>query len=111
MVFGKLKTPQLQLGKFTEFIKSKEVIAVGAAILITPVLLSTITAVVSRFPLLRDNFAIGLAIAAFVIFLISSMFSGMPRAIILGVAAGVLITAIQSTSFAQEILARLGGAT
>ena len=47
--------------------------------------------------------------SAFVIFLLASMFSGMLRALLLGISAGVLITAIQSTSVAQGILGRLGG--
>jgi len=103
--------PKVKFGKFTDFIQSNEFIAVGSAVLLTPVILGTVTALISRFPVLRDNFAIGMAIAGFVIILIASMFSGMVRSIVLGLAAGVLLTAIQSTSTAQGLLARLGGAS
>jgi len=84
-------------------------IAVGSAVLLTPVILGTVTALISRFPLLRDNFAIGMTVAAFAIILIASMFSGVMRSIVLGLAAGVLLTAIQQTSVAQGLLSRLGG--
>ena len=106
-----LTKPKVSLGKFVQFIKSKEMIAVASAILVTPVILGTITSIVSRFPLLRDNIAIGLVVGSFIVFIIAMMFSpnGIARAILIGVAAGTLITGIQSTSTAQEILGRLGG--
>ena len=106
-----LKKPQISIASFKEFVQSKELIAVGAAILITPVLLATIQQVISRFPLLRDNLAVGLVLAGFVIFLIAGMFAGgMPkvRALLVGVAAGVLITGIQASSLGQQFFTRLG---
>ena len=111
MVLQALTQPKVSLNRFMEFIRSREMIAVASAILITPILLGTITAIVSRFPLLRDNVAIGLAVASFALFLIAMMFSptGILRSIFIGVAAGTLITALQSTTFAQNILGRLGG--
>jgi len=107
----KLIKPTISLNRFKDFIVSKEMIAVASAILITPVLLGTITAIVSRFPLIRDNVAIGLAVASFILFAIAMMFSptGILRSVLIGVAAGTLITGIQSTTFAQNILGRLGG--
>jgi len=104
--------PKIKLGKFSEFLTSNEMIAVGSAVLLTPVILGTVTALISRFPVLRDNFAIGMAVAAFVIILLAGMVgAGFVRSVVLGLAAGVLLTAIQSTSTAQGLLARLGGAS
>jgi hypothetical protein len=42
-------------------------------------------------------------------FLISATVGGIFRNILMGVAAGTLITAIQTTSFGQSVLSRLGG--
>jgi len=109
MVLG-IKTPSLKTQSFVTFLKSKEMIAVASAILITPVILATVTALLSRVPFLRDNFAIGMLIASLAIFLIASMFSGsMFQPVLLGISAGVLLVGIQSTTFAQNLLNRLGG--
>ena len=101
--------PKLQIGKFTGFIKSNEFIAVASAVLFTPVILGSVNALISRFPVIRDNFAIGMAVAAFLIIIIAGMLSGFLRSIVLGLAAGVLLTGIQSTTAAQGLLGRLGG--
>ncbi len=109
MVLG-LKIPKLKVsgdGSFTKFLMSNEVIAVGSAILITPILLSGITGIVSRVPLLRDHFAIGMVVASFILFVISASFSGMLRAVALGISAGILIVGLQSTSIVQGFLSKL----
>jgi hypothetical protein len=84
-------------------------IAVASAILITPVVMASVTSLISRVPFLRDNFAIGMIVASLVIFIISSMVGGIFRPILLGISAGVLLVGIQSTSFAQNLLGRLEG--
>lgn len=101
--------PKIQVGKFFDFIKSNEFIAVGSAVLLTPVILGSVNAIISKFPVIRDNFAIGMAVAAFLIIIIAGMLSGIMRSVVLGLAAGVLLTAFQSTSVAQGLLGRLGG--
>lgn len=109
MVLG-LKIPKLNVsgsGGFVGFLKSNEVIAVGSAILITPVIMASITAIVSRVPFLRDHFAVGMIVASFVLFALSATFSGMLRAVVLGISAGVLIVGLQSTSIVQGFLTKL----
>jgi len=109
MVAG-LKTPSLKLSGFTQFVKSKEFVAVASAVLITPVVLGLVTSMVSRLPLLRNNFAVGMLVASIIIFIIAMMFGdGLLRAVILGISAGVLIVGIQSLSFVQSALNRLAG--
>jgi len=108
MVLG-IKTPSLKINNFTTFLKSKEMIAVASAILITPVILATVTSLLSRVPFLRDNFAIGMLIASLAIFIIASMVGGFLQPVLLGISAGVLLVGIQSTTFAQNLLNRLGG--
>ncbi len=103
--------PKLRVNQFTSFIKSKEMIAVASAVLITPVILATVTALISRVPFLRDNFAIGMIVGSLAIFIIASMVGGIASTILLGISAGVLLVGIQSTSFAQSLLNRLGGIT
>jgi len=112
MVLPKLATPSLKIGGFRNFITSKEFIAVASAVLITPVILSSVTAMIGRLPFLRNNFAIGMLVASLIIFIIASMFGdGMLRAVLLGISAGVLLVGIQSTTLAQNLLNRLGGIT
>jgi len=110
MVGQDLKIPSLKIGNFTEFLKSNEFVAVASAVLITPIILSSVTALIGRLPLLRNNFAIGMLVASLIIFIIASMFTqGFMRSIILGISAGVLLVGIQSTTVAQNLLNRLGG--
>ena len=113
MVFGQLlKRPSLKLGGFRSFITSKEFIAVASAVLITPVILTTVTALISRLPFLRDHFAIGMLIASLALFILAGMFGeGMLRAVMIGISAGVLLVGVQSTTIAQNLLNRLGGIT
>ncbi len=109
MVLG-LKIPKLNVkgeGGFVGFLKSNEVIAVGSAILITPVIMSSITALISKVPFLRDHFAVGMVVASFVLFALSATFSGMLRAVVLGISAGFLLVGIQSTSIVQGFLTKL----
>lgn len=108
MVIANIKS-KLKIGGFVSFIKSTEMIAVASAILITPIVMGSVTALIGRFPFLRDNFAIGMLVASLVIFVIAGMLSGMLRAMALGISAGVLLVGLQSTSFAQELLGRLEG--
>jgi len=104
-----LKVPSLRISGFMDFLKSKEMIAVASAVLITPVVLASVTSLISRVPFLRDNFAIGMIIGALIIFIIASMVGGIFRSVMLGISAGVLLVGIQSTTFAQSLLNRLGG--
>ena len=107
-----LKKPSLRLGGFTSFVRSKEFVAVASAVLITPIVLSSVTALIGRLPFLRNNFAIGMIVASAIIFILAGMFGdGMIRAVVLGISAGVLLVGIQSTTIAQTLLNRLGGIT
>lgn len=108
MVLGNVKA-KLKLGGFSSFIKSNEMIAVASAVLITPIVMASVTSLLSRVPFLRDNFAIGMVVASIVIFILSGMIGGIARPILLGISAGVLLVGLQSTSFAQSLLGRLEG--
>jgi len=105
-----LSKPSLKLGGFTNFIKSNEFVAVASAVLITPVVLGMVTSLIGRIPFLQNNFAIGMIVASLIIFIIAGMFgSGMLRAVVLGISAGVFLVGLQSTTFVQSALNRLGG--
>ncbi len=107
-----LSKPSLKLGGYTNFIKSNEFVAVASAVLITPVVLGMVTSLIGRLPFLQNNFAIGMIVASIIIFIIAGMFgSGMLRAVVLGISAGVLLVGLQSTTFVQSALNRLGGIT
>jgi len=112
MVGQILKKPSLRLGGYTSFLQSKEFVAVASAVLITPVVLGLVTSMIGRLPFLRNNFAIGMIVASIIIFIIAGMFGdGMLRAVILGISAGVFLVGLQSTTFVQGALNRLGGIT
>lgn len=89
-----VQVPQLRIGKFMDFIKSREFIAVAAAVILTPLALRGVGTFVEQSDLLRRNFTVALIIAGFVLFLVAGMVSGFLRAIFLGIAAGVAITAV-----------------
>lgn len=91
------KLPTIKFGDFQKFVTSDEVVAVGSAIIITPLLLKSIEAIVAKVPFLRDHFSVGLAIAAFVIFILAGKMTKQGsklRPVLVGIAGGVLITAI-----------------
>ncbi len=106
MVFQQLKIPKLDVDRFTKFLTSNEMIAVASAIIVTPLLLKSIESVISRFPVLRNNFTIGLLVAAFFLFVLAGLVpSGMLRSVVLGVSAGVVITAV--APFFQDAFSKL----
>ena len=89
-----LKAPQLKVGRFIDFLKSKEFISVAAAIIVTPFALRGVEQLVTRFGVLQQNFTVAMILAAFVLFFIAGMTSGYIRAIFLGLAAGTAVTAV-----------------
>ena len=86
--------PKVSVSKFQSFLTSKEFIAVGSAVVITPLILNQVRSIVARTPLLQRNFTIGMVLIGFVIFIIAFMVSGFPRTILIGVGAGVAITTL-----------------
>lgn len=89
--------PKVSLSKFQNFLTSKEFIAVGSAVVFTPLILTQVRNIVARTPLLQRNFTIGMVLIGFLIFVIAFMVSGFPRTILIGVGAGVAITALAPT--------------
>jgi len=109
-----LKKPQMTLGKFTEFITSDTVIVVAGAILVTPILLGVLsTTILGGIPVIRDNVMLALAAASLILFILAlvvrGVFGNKLSLLFLGASAGALINAIQQSSFAQNILKRIGG--
>jgi len=86
--------PKVSVSKFSNFLTSKEFIAVGSAVVFTPLILTQVRSIVARTPLLQRNFTIGMVLVGFAIFLLAFMVSGFPRTILIGIGAGVAITAL-----------------
>ena len=89
--------PQVNLEDFQKFVTSNEVVTVVSAVIVTPLTLSIIKRFIEKVPFLKDHFTIGLIVAAFVIFILVGKFTKQStklRSIGIGIAAGVLITAI-----------------
>ena len=109
-----LKKPQLSLGKFTSFVTSDTVIVVAGAILVTPILLGILsTTILGGLPVIRDNVFLALGLASLILFILAILLRGVfgnkLSMLFFGASAGALINAIQQTSFAQNILNRIGG--
>lgn len=104
-----LKSPQLKVGRFIDFLKSKEFISVAAAVIITPFALRGVESLVTRFGVLKQNFTVALILASFVLFFIAGMVDGYLRALFLGITAGVAITAV--SPFFEGSLNRVFGGT
>ncbi len=108
MVNG-LKTPEIKLDKFAGFVTSDTVVVVAGALVVTPILLGVISSfATSNIPIIRDNVMLSLAFASLILFILSAIFKGKLRLLFLGASAGALINAITQTSFAKNILDRIG---
>ena len=91
-----LQIPKIKFDDFTKFLRSPEIIAVASAIIITPFLIAGVENFLDNVPFLRDHVTIGLVLTAFVIFILSSKIRNMTfRAVAIGVAGGLLITALE----------------
>jgi len=99
--------PQIKIENFTKFLTSDAMIVAGSAILVAPVLLGSIERLRQKVPFLKDHITIGLVIAAFAISIIAYMLQGKLRLIVLGVAAGVAITAL--APFFEATIGKIGG--
>lgn len=86
--------PQATLGDFKEFLTSPELIVVGSAIVLTPLLQASVQSILDRIPILQDHATIALLVAGFIVFIIASKLKGVIKQIALGFAAGLAITAI-----------------
>lgn len=90
-----LKLPSIKVDDFKKFVTSPEIVAVAAAILITPLILGAVSSFTDSVPFLQDHITIALILSAFVVFIIASKVGGMFRAVLIGIAGGLLITAIE----------------
>lgn len=98
--------PQIKFENFTKFLTSREMIVAGAAIIVTPLLLKSIEKIRQKVPFLKDHITVGLLVAAFALSIVAFMLKGYAQVVILGVAAGVAITAL--SPFFEEALGKLG---
>lgn len=89
-----MQVPKVRLDEFKEFVTSKEIVAIGSAILVTPILLTGIESLIAKFPILKDHLTIALVITAFVIFIFATKLKGIFGAVLIGIAGGVLITGL-----------------
>ena len=90
-----LSVPKIKLDDFKKFITSPEIVAVAAAIIITPLIQGAVQNFIDSVPFLQDHITIALILAAFVIFIIAAKVGGIFRAVLIGIAGGLLITAIE----------------
>lgn len=97
---------KVQIGKFTDFLKSGEVVTVASALLITPVILGTVSSFGANLPVIGDRIWIIFLIASIVIFSVASMFTGLIKNILLGLSVGLAINSFLSTQFGAQLVSR-----
>lgn len=94
MLSNKIKNPTAQIGKFTNFLKSKEALSAGSAMIITPAILGIVDQVSAKTKFPVKNITAVLLIAALVLFVIAGFFSGIIQSILLGGVIGLVVNAL-----------------
>ena len=91
-----LQVPKIKFDDFQKFLLSPEIVAVASAIIVTPFIIGFVENFVGSVPFLRDHVTIGLVLGAFVIFILASKIKNTTfRAVAIGVAGGLLISALE----------------
>ncbi len=86
--------PKVSTSNIVGFLKSKELIVAGAAIIGVPLLISQAQGLIAKVPFLRDHFTIAFLLLGFIISGLSLMVGGIFRVLLLGLGAGFAVTAI-----------------
>ena len=93
---------------YLSYLKSPEFIAVASAIILTPILSSFLVPLVGRIPVLGSYPLVTVIVASLILFWIAKAIGGMyTRAILVGVAGGMIITAFMGTSIGQNFVGRI----
>ena len=87
--------PKIKFDDFQKFVTSPEIVAIASAIIVTPLLIGAIGSFIDNVPFFRDHATIALIAAGFVVFIFAAKMKGMFRSILIGIAGGLLITAIE----------------
>lgn len=105
MIRGKLMGVRKGIGGFTSFIFSDVALVAFSAVVLTPIVAAWIVPMLYRVPVLNNYPTLTLIVAAIVVFFVAGMFSGMLRALVTGVAAGLALNAFQSSAIGQRVIA------
>jgi len=100
--------PTLSVSKYTDFIKSNEMVTVASAIIVTPLILASVVSLGTNLPVIGNNVWLVLLIASFVVFGLSSMVpAGILRSVVMGVGAGLFINFLIINPATRGIFSRL----
>lgn len=105
MIRGTTMKVRKGIGGFTSFIFSDVAVVAFSAVVLTPIVAAWVVPMLYRIPFLQNYPTITLIVAAIIIFFIAGMFSGLLRAIVTGVAAGLALNAFQGSAIGQRVLA------
>lgn len=97
--------PQIKTENFQKFFTSNEFIVAGVSTLFTPIVLKSVEKLRQKIPFLKDHFTIGMFVAAFIVASLAYFLKGKFQVILLGIAAGLAITAI--SPFVEDTLSEL----
>ena len=86
----------LKLGQFSKFVGSSEFIAVASAVILAPIFIRYIRPIISRIPFINSHPSLGLLAVSIILFIAAGFVGGMIKMILMGAAAGALLSAILS---------------
>jgi len=89
--------PKVSVGKILTILKSPEVIAVGSAALIAPLLEPHINGFIAKIPILGKHPFIALTVFAILLLLVAAKMKGVVRAVLIGVAGANFFIAVIPT--------------
>ena len=97
-----------KLGGFLGYLKSPEFIAVGAAIIVTPIVAGYLLPLLGRIPFIGTRPVFTLIAAAVIMFLLAKWVKGTyAKAVMIGIAGGFSINAFVSSSIGQRVIGRI----
>ena len=98
----------MKLSGFLGYLKSPEFIAVGSAIIITPIIAGFLLPLLRRIPFIGQRPLFTVLAAALLMFILAKWVRGTyAKAILIGVAGGFVINAFISSGAGQRLIGRL----
>ena len=100
-------TKGLKLGAFSKFVTSNEFIAVASAVILSPIFIKYLRPYIMRAPLIKAHPALSFLAISLILFLAAGIMGGTLKVILIGAAAGALLTALLTTTAVSRALSYL----
>ena len=103
-----IRSPKLQVSKFTNFLTSDQAITAASAIIITPAVLGFVSRLTSRSGFLVQHATVALLLSAILVFIVAGMMSGVIRSVLLGASIGIFVNAMLTVAPIAAAVNRIG---